>query len=263
MQGELPADALAVLFSDPGELAAALVWEVANRTAPDRWWWQSLVSDPATLRELPKAFTREPRYIPAAVDHLIAWGRAERVALALTPSQARELAILMCEVYRLDRLLDVIRGDLDQPTDDNFLGADKGATSAQSFSERSKTRGQGDRKGLAEGAFRDAVSTFDEGFPERFDREFDGRGDATKNVRSDAVWPDGAEADGQDPPSLYRSIGGGEATPTVAKPPWRGSLDSAPWLQRLGRERAALLGIASAIVRKPSEAPGRGFAAQF
>src|SRR5690554_4321845 len=47
VRGDLPSEAEAVLFRDPAEMTASLIWDVARGTAADRWWWQSAIGDPA------------------------------------------------------------------------------------------------------------------------------------------------------------------------------------------------------------------------
>src|SRR5690606_25560192 len=104
VRGELPGDAAAVLFQDPAEMTAALLLDVARGKALERWWWPCAITDRAALHDLSLAFLRELRHVPAAVAYLIAWGRAEEVALALSPRQARALAARLCGAFGLAEL---------------------------------------------------------------------------------------------------------------------------------------------------------------
>jgi hypothetical protein len=105
-RGAVPETAAAVLFADQAEVLAAFARDAAAGVARTRWWWAAL------LRGLPEGesarltalWARDARYVPAALEHLVAWGAAERVAAALRVDEATRILAAVahaCEAIAL------------------------------------------------------------------------------------------------------------------------------------------------------------------
>ncbi|MET0398130.1 MAG: hypothetical protein ABW277_15120, partial [Longimicrobiaceae bacterium] len=83
-RGVVPAGAAAVLFADQAELLAAFARDACAGVAGARWWWAALARGlGGGVEALVRLWLREPHHVPAAVEHLAAWGEAGRVMAAL------------------------------------------------------------------------------------------------------------------------------------------------------------------------------------
>jgi hypothetical protein len=91
-RGVLPADAPAVLFADQAELLASFARDACAGVAGARWWWATVARGlGGSIDALVALWLRDPRHVPAAVEHLAGWGEAERVMAALAPAQAARI----------------------------------------------------------------------------------------------------------------------------------------------------------------------------
>jgi hypothetical protein len=91
-RGVLPADAPAVLFADQAELLASFARDACAGVAGARWWWTTVARGlGGSIDALVALWLRDPRHVPAAVEHLAGWGEAERVMAALAPAQAARI----------------------------------------------------------------------------------------------------------------------------------------------------------------------------
>ena len=273
VRGDLPDDAAAVLFRDPAEMTAALLVDVARGKAQARWWWRGAAVDAAALRDLSLAFVREPLLVPAAVSYLIAWGRAEEVALALTPRQARGLARRLCSAYGLTRLASL----LDELAGDDLR--DAGGELGTGGVARAGAGGEGGR--------RRAVGRPGWGGRSEEAGVLDGFGGTDQCGQSPGVWgevrPFPAPRKANDPAAFARYAGAGDRDPGTAvgaggsgrkgaagrtarlvTAPWsKAAPDFAAAGPSVGKERAALLGLAAALARSPHGARTTAFAARF
>ncbi|HEX8359356.1 MAG TPA: hypothetical protein VF613_04585, partial [Longimicrobium sp.] len=91
-RGVVPAEAPAVLFADQAELLAAFARDACAGVAGTRWWWMAVARGlGGSIDSLVALWLRDPRHVPAAVEHLAGWGEAERVMAALAPAQAARI----------------------------------------------------------------------------------------------------------------------------------------------------------------------------
>ncbi|HYH82811.1 MAG TPA: hypothetical protein VEX86_23660 [Longimicrobium sp.] len=104
-RGVLPADAEAVLFADQAELLAAFARDACAGVAGARWWWNTLARGlGAPADALATLWLREPRHVPAALEHLAGWGEAGRVAASLSPVHAARILGAVARAFELPGL---------------------------------------------------------------------------------------------------------------------------------------------------------------
>jgi hypothetical protein len=101
-RGVLPADAPAVLFADQAELLAAFARDACAGVAGARWWWTTVARGlGVSIDALVALWLRDPRHVPAAVEHLAGWGEAERVMAALAPAQAVRILSAVAHAFEV------------------------------------------------------------------------------------------------------------------------------------------------------------------
>ncbi|HEX8212589.1 MAG TPA: hypothetical protein VF584_20595 [Longimicrobium sp.] len=101
-RGVLPADAPAVLFADQAELLAAFARDACAGVAGARWWWTTVARGlGGSIDAVVALWLRDPRHVPAAVEHLAGWGEAERVMAALAPAQAARILGAVAHAFEL------------------------------------------------------------------------------------------------------------------------------------------------------------------
>jgi hypothetical protein len=107
VNGVVAPGAPAVLFADQAELLAAFARDAATGAAAGRWWWAALLRGlgGATLAGLVALWAREARHVPAAVEHLAAWGEAARVMSAIPPAECARLLAAVAHAFELPALL--------------------------------------------------------------------------------------------------------------------------------------------------------------
>lgn len=104
--GVIPADAPAVLFADQAELLAAFARDACAGVAGARWWWATVARGlGGSIDALVALWLRDPRHVPAAVEHLAGWGQAERVMAALAPAQAARILGAVAHAFEVRGLL--------------------------------------------------------------------------------------------------------------------------------------------------------------
>jgi hypothetical protein len=87
----VPASAEAVVFLDRSEVLACMASDWCEGHVIPRWWWQSLLTK-GTASEVVKRLWREaPEYVPAALEHLFAWGKGAQFINLLSDTEARDL----------------------------------------------------------------------------------------------------------------------------------------------------------------------------
>ncbi len=94
-RGPVAESADAVYFADRAELLACLAVDIAHGRAGQRWWWRALLRKEApgapAPRRLAALLEAEPRYVPAALDHLRQWRRLRTVVRAIGPTDAERI----------------------------------------------------------------------------------------------------------------------------------------------------------------------------
>jgi hypothetical protein len=86
------ASAECVLFADASELLSAAAEDWLAGRAHARWWWKSLLGAAAAGgRALPGLWLREREYVPGALEHLAAKGKAAEFARRLPDVEARAI----------------------------------------------------------------------------------------------------------------------------------------------------------------------------
>lgn len=87
------ASAECVLFADTSELLSAAAEDWLAGRAHARWWWKSLLGAAAAAGglALPGLWLREPEYVPGALEHLAAKGKAAEFARRLPGVEARAI----------------------------------------------------------------------------------------------------------------------------------------------------------------------------
>lgn len=107
VNGVVAPGAPAVLFADQAELLAAFARDAASGAAAGRWWWAALLRGlgGATLAGLVALWAREARHVPAAVEHLAAWGEAARVMSAIPAAESVRLLAAVAHAFELPALL--------------------------------------------------------------------------------------------------------------------------------------------------------------
>ncbi|KFA94323.1 hypothetical protein Q664_03235, partial [Archangium violaceum Cb vi76] len=108
--GALPGEARAVVFADPAELYACLASDLGSGQAASRWWWASLFRGSDPYRALVAEWTRAPEYVPASLDLVARWGRAEAFLRRLGETEARELLARVNRRFGLRALEDALAG---------------------------------------------------------------------------------------------------------------------------------------------------------
>jgi hypothetical protein len=87
----VPASAEAVVFLDRSEVLACMASDWCEGRMIIRWWWESLLTK-GTASEVVKRLWREaPEYVPAALEHLFAWGKGAQFINLLSDTEARDL----------------------------------------------------------------------------------------------------------------------------------------------------------------------------
>lgn len=105
-RGVLPDGAPAVLFADTAEMIAVFARDAAAGAAAGRWWWTALLRGLAgSIAPVAALWTREARHVPAALEHLAAWGQAERVLSSLPADQAARVLAAVARVFDVSALL--------------------------------------------------------------------------------------------------------------------------------------------------------------
>jgi hypothetical protein len=99
--GAVPAGANAVLFADRAELLACLAADWVRGELASRWWWIGFVGQTPPRDAVIGTWRDEPRYIPAAVELLMARGMAVRFVGALHRDEAAALAELVAAEFGL------------------------------------------------------------------------------------------------------------------------------------------------------------------
>ena len=134
-QGFVPLNANAVLFADQGELLACLALDLLRGRAPTLWWWRAILRTlPGTaLDTIFAAWRREARYVPAALAHLAAEGKAARVVRAFSPAQALTLFQEVAHAFEIEPLSAVF----DRPLDRSILPGPENAPASRSHSPES------------------------------------------------------------------------------------------------------------------------------
>ncbi len=86
------ASADCVLFADASELLSAAAEDWLTGRIHARWWWKSLLGAAASGGGvLPGLWLREPEYVPGALEHLAAKGKAAEFARRLPAAEARDI----------------------------------------------------------------------------------------------------------------------------------------------------------------------------
>jgi hypothetical protein len=106
-RGHVPEGAEAVWFEDVGEWLAALGVAVERGGAARHWCWRAALGSGGahTSRALADAWTRTPRFVPAAIVRLARWGEAARVLGLLRPEEAGAILAALRAEFDLPRVL--------------------------------------------------------------------------------------------------------------------------------------------------------------
>jgi hypothetical protein len=117
VHGVVPADAGSVLFADQAESLAAFARDAAAGVAARCWWWAALLRGlpGGDLARLAALWTRDARYVPAALEHLALWGEAERVLAALPVDQVTRILAAVARACDVPALLAAPPGRLRHP----------------------------------------------------------------------------------------------------------------------------------------------------
>lgn len=98
--GLLPGDAENVVFSDWAQMLACLLSDLAARRAGERWWWRQLLHAGLSGEDVSVQVTwlclHHLRSLPAALEHLQEWRKAETVLMQIDASDARRIAGELC-----------------------------------------------------------------------------------------------------------------------------------------------------------------------
>jgi hypothetical protein len=102
--GSVPATAEAVIFTDRAELLACLAIDCCEGSVSTNWWWQSLFKGVDIARTVLPAWIDAPEYIPAALQHLAARGKAVPFARSLSANDTRTLLQSIVRSFALHEL---------------------------------------------------------------------------------------------------------------------------------------------------------------
>lgn len=274
LRGDVPDAAESVLFEDPAEMTAALLWDVTVQRADRRWWWKSLLPGPDSVQHgaspvhlsranLARLMVQESRYVPAAFTYLLAWRRAFDVVMALSPRQAWEVTSALCRVHKAGRSLQQFLGHANVRTLDTMreMSSDQPEPFALIETRRRTRDGLGDgESGRDRGSRGGGGSGQDGGGSGGYERGGDGSVDRRRSHggRSDEQRRGGIGSVGLGVPDLNPGgdrresgpVGPGEAGRVLA--PWYDVVpESEAWPRGLGKERMALLGIGVTLARRP------------
>jgi hypothetical protein len=100
----IPANANAVIFTDQAEMLACLAKDWCVGSIAGCWWWQGLFAGKDLNQVLVPTWLHNPEYIPAALQHLAAMGKAITFARALGDNYARSLTQSMIRSFGLYEL---------------------------------------------------------------------------------------------------------------------------------------------------------------
>lgn len=100
----VPPDARAVVFADRAELLACLASDWCNHELRAHWWWQNILPGLDPAGEVVTAWRETPQYIPAALEHLTALGKALAFAQALNEQQASALLNCLTNAFGLPEI---------------------------------------------------------------------------------------------------------------------------------------------------------------
>jgi hypothetical protein len=108
-RGVVSGDASSVLFADQAGLLAAFARDAAAGAAGRHWWWTALLRGlpGGDLARLAALWTREARYVPAALEHLSSWGQAERVLASVPVDQITRILAAVARAFEVSALLAV------------------------------------------------------------------------------------------------------------------------------------------------------------
>ena len=105
----VPTNAAAVVFLDRSELMACLASDWCERRLATNWWWQSLLKrGEAALEIVKKQWRKNPKYVPAAMQHLVKRKKAIAFVSAFTDSEARALVQSVAQAFALQALIPVL-----------------------------------------------------------------------------------------------------------------------------------------------------------
>jgi hypothetical protein len=109
VRGVVPADAGSVLFADQAEMLAVFARDAAAGTAGRRWWWAAVLRGlpGGDLARLSTLWTREARYVPAALEHLSSWEQAECVLASLPVDQVTRILAAVARAFNVSAMLAV------------------------------------------------------------------------------------------------------------------------------------------------------------
>ena len=111
----VPLDAEAIVFQDRAELLACLALDHLSGEVADHWWWRMLLETGLVSDPVSNAWMATPRYVPAALQHLAARGRAVAFVRTLTVESAGRLADEILRDHGLDPML-VTSDQIDENT---------------------------------------------------------------------------------------------------------------------------------------------------
>ncbi|MCO6435111.1 hypothetical protein [Nitrosomonas nitrosa] len=104
--GAVPANAIAVVFTDEAEMLACLTLDLVRGEASNHWWWRTC------LRRMPYAASEHvtrlwcdrPRLVPSILHHLVERRQAEIVMADLSSEQVFRILSVMNRVYAIPEL---------------------------------------------------------------------------------------------------------------------------------------------------------------
>jgi hypothetical protein len=100
-QGATPANAEAVIFADHSEMLACLARDWCEGYASKRWWWKGLFPGVDITSAVVPAWLEAPHYLPAALAHLAADGKATLFVRQVKMQDARALLHAVVQAFGL------------------------------------------------------------------------------------------------------------------------------------------------------------------
>jgi hypothetical protein len=104
--GLVPANAVAVVFSDEAEMLACLTLDLIRGEAAGHWWWRNFLRNMpySTADNVTKLLCERPTLVPAILHQLAERGQAETVVANLSPEQALRILTAVNRAYALPDL---------------------------------------------------------------------------------------------------------------------------------------------------------------
>lgn len=108
MQGIIPSNESAVLFTDEGEMLACLMLDMSLRDAGRHWWWKTVLRPIHYQEGLKSLLYIKAIYLPSAIHYLVEWGQAGSVVNSLSPEEIMAAISFMSREYGIDNLEKVV-----------------------------------------------------------------------------------------------------------------------------------------------------------